>query len=121
MKKRWLMVIMLVVAMIGLAVSPAWADGPTNRTERAEVRFLEGMIDHHQMALDMAADCLEKAESESLRTVCQDIIDAQTTEIATMRGWLLVWYQVDYMSMPMSGMMDMMGMMGGDRMPGGMM
>jgi uncharacterized protein (DUF305 family) len=38
-----------------------------------------------------------------------------------MRGWLLVWYQIDYMSMPMSGMMDMMDMMGGDRMPGGMM
>src|SRR5512134_1428549 len=99
MKKRWLMVIMLVVAMIGMAVSPAWADGPTDRTGRAEVRFLEGMIDHHQMALDMANDCLTKATTESLRTLCQNVITDQSREIEIMRGWLLVWYGIDYQSM----------------------
>lgn len=122
--KRVLIALLAVVILLALAPG-ALADGPaTDRAGRAEVRFLEGMIDHHQMALDMAADCLDKAATESIRTLCQNIIDAQTAEIFTMRGWLLVWYQVDYMSMPMSGMMDMMGMMGGQPMGdmmGGMM
>ena len=28
---------------------------------------MEGMIDHHQMALDMAADCLKKAETAEIK------------------------------------------------------
>lgn len=97
------------------------ADGPiADRAGRAELRFLQGMIDHHQMALDMAADCLAKAVTPSVKTLCQAVIDAQSVEIKTMRGWLLVWYQVDYTPMPMSHMMGMMGgmNMGGMRMGG---
>lgn len=73
------------------------------------------MIDHHQMALDMAADCLEKATTESVVTLCQDVITAQSAEIEMMQGWLLDWYNIAYS--PMS-MMDMMGMMGMDMMGG---
>lgn len=73
---------------------------------------MQGMIDHHQMALDMAADCLERAETESVLALCQDIIDAQTAEIEMMQGWLLDWYNNQYEPMSMMNMMDM-GMMGG--------
>lgn len=98
------------------------ADGPADgRTARAEVRFLEGMIDHHQMALDMAGDCLLKAVTESVKTLCQNVITAQSKEIAEMRGYLLIWYQIDYMPMSMSHMMHMMGMMEGGMMKDGMM
>lgn len=98
------------------------ADGPIDgRIARSEVRFLEGMIDHHQMALDMAGDCLMKASTESVRTLCQKVITAQSKEIAEMRGYLLIWYQIDYMPMSMSHMMHMMGMMEGGMMKDGMM
>jgi uncharacterized protein (DUF305 family) len=115
MKKLYFLV--TVFSMLMLFVLPvASAEGPIEgRAGRAEVRFLEGMIDHHQMALDMAQDCLAKAQTESVLTKCQQIIDAQTAEIETMRGWLLSWYNIEYTPMPMNehmGMMDMMGMMG---------
>ena len=47
--------------------------------------------------------------SESVLTTCQSIIDAQTAEIATMQGWLLEWYNVDYKPHAMADMMEMMG------------
>jgi uncharacterized protein (DUF305 family) len=93
-----------------------------SRNERAEIRFLQGMVDHHQMALDMAADCLEKASTPSVMTVCESVIAAQSAEIELMQGWLLDWYNIAYEPMSMMEMLDMMEMsvMGGmDSMHGG--
>ncbi len=118
MCKRWIVAGTLIVIMMSLFAAPVWADGPTNRTERAEVRFLEGMIDHHAMALDMAHDCLEKAATPSVRDLCQNVITAQSREIEIMRGWLLVWYGIEYQPMSMMGMHHMMQ---GGMMQGGMM
>lgn len=84
----------LVVFMFAAAV---FADAPiSGRAGRAEVRFMEGMIDHHQMALDMAQDCLAKAESEAVQELCQAVIAAQTPEIEQMQNWLKDWYNVEY-------------------------
>lgn len=102
--KKWT-VVGLLLAVLLVAVGAATAQGLT-RDQRAEMRFMQGMIDHHQMALDMAADCLERAATESLVTLCQNIIDAQSAEIELMQGWLLAWYNNQYT--PMS-MMDMPG------------
>lgn len=111
MKKLWIVLSIVVLAFSAIAVPVTLADAPTEgRAGRAELRFLEGMIDHHQMALDMANDCLAKATTETVTTTCQNIVDAQTAEITLMQGWLLAWYNVDYS--PMS-MMDM-GMGGMD-------
>lgn len=112
MKKHGLIpgLMMLVLGLFALPMS--YADAPIDAREgRAEMRFLEGMIDHHQMALDMAADCLARAAAASVVTLCQNIITAQSAEIETMQGWLLHWYNIEYTPMPM---MDMMGMMGMD-------
>lgn len=71
------------------------------RGQRAELRFLEGMSDHHQMALDMANDCLANVEDSALLTLCNDIIEAQSAEIAQMQAWLLDWYNVEYTTISM--------------------
>lgn len=103
--------LLLVVVSVVFA-APLNADAPVDgRAGRAEVRFLEGMIDHHQMALDMAADCLEKASTEDVLALCQAVIDAQSAEIEMMQGWLLEWYGINYTPMSMMDMMDMMDMM----------
>lgn len=108
MKKLWIVLCLLALAVI--AAPAVLADAPVEgRAGRAEVRFLEGMIDHHQMALDMANDCLAKATTESVTTLCQNIIDAQSAEITHMQGWLLDWYNIDYSPMSMSDMAEMMG------------
>lgn len=110
--------LMLLCAVVGGAVV---ADGPVaGRVGRAEVRFLEGMIDHHQMALDMANDCLARATTEAVLTTCQNIIDAQTPEIATMQDWLLRWYNIAYAPVPMMSDEAMPGMDHGDHSMGGM-
>lgn len=109
-KHRWIAgLLVLVIAVFALPVS--YADSPVDGREgRAEMRFLEGMIDHHQMALDMADNCLERASTESVVTVCQNIINAQSAEIELMQGWLLDWYNIQYTPMSMADM-DMMHMM----------
>jgi uncharacterized protein (DUF305 family) len=85
--------------------SVVFADAPIEgRAGRAEERFMEGMIDHHQMALDMANDCLTRASDETVRALCQAVIDAQTPEIEMLQGWLLAWYGVTYAPMPMAQM-----------------
>ena len=112
MKTFRIIMSILVFSFTAFAL-PVLADAPVEgRIGRAELRFMEGMIDHHQMAIDMANDCLARTDiSEELRSECQMIIDSQQPEIEQMQAWLLAWYNVQYA--PMS-MMDMMGMMGDD-------
>lgn len=115
MKKQGFIAALLVLILAVFALPMISADSPVDGREgRAEMRFMQGMIDHHQMALDMAADCLERAETESVVTLCQNIIDAQSAEIEMMQGWLLDWYNIQYTPMSMMEMMgmDMMGGMG---------
>lgn len=51
--------------------------------------FVVGMIPHHQGAIDMAEQLLSSAQlSDALRPLAQDIIAAQSTEIAFMNSWL---------------------------------
>lgn len=56
-----------------------------------EAAFIDAMIPHHQSALEMAQIALERSERPELRAAAQEIIDAQTVEIAQMTGWLQEW------------------------------
>lgn len=52
--------------------------------------FLEGMIPHHQGAVDMAK-YLSGAKHPELRKMGEDIIKAQTAEIEQMKKWMTEW------------------------------
>ncbi len=52
--------------------------------------FLEGMIPHHQGAVEMA-QYLTGAKHPELRQMGLDIIAAQTKEIEQMRAWQVTW------------------------------
>ena len=108
-------VISFLMSFLVLTIVPSvFADAPVEgRIGRAELRFMEGMIDHHQMAIDMANDCLEREVSDALRAECQAVVDAQQPEIEQMQAWLLAWYNVQYAPMPMSDSMSS-GMAGMD-------
>ena len=115
MLRRLSLLLVMSGAILPLAAPSVYADAPmTGRVGRAEVRFMEGMVDHHQMAVDMADDCLMKATTDSVRTLCQNVIAAQTPEIGMLRGWLLEWYNVEYQTVPMptATMSEMGGMEG---------
>jgi uncharacterized protein (DUF305 family) len=56
--------------------------------------FIQEMIIHHEGAVAMAQQALQQARHSEIKVMAQDIIDAQTREITTMRGWLRSWYGI---------------------------
>lgn len=57
-----------------------------------DLRFIDGMIIHHQGALDMAQDALEKSQRPEMKKLADEIITAQNQEIAQMQQWRAAWY-----------------------------
>ena len=78
------------------AVTIASGPAPTKAQAKYEIDFLQSMIDHHMMAVMMAELCVEKAVHRELRSLCRDIIAAQSAEIEQMQGWLQEWYGITY-------------------------
>ena len=66
----------------------------TDESMPFDQRFLEAMISHHEGALHMAEMALTMSERDEIRTLAENIIAAQTTEIVQMQLWLTEWYGV---------------------------
>ena len=54
--------------------------------------FLREMIVHHEGAVLMAEEALESAKHQEIKTMAEDIIEAQTKEIQQMKDWQKKWY-----------------------------
>jgi len=78
--------------------------------EMFDRNFIANMIAHHQGAVDMAELALANAKHEELKTMANEIISAQETEITQMLQWQKDW---GYPSTSADNMMDhsAMGMM----------
>ena len=92
-----------------------------------DVTFAQGMIPHHQQAVEMATIALDPARSagSKVKDLATRIQGAQDPEIELMTGWLTEWGQpengmggrsVD--GKDMADMPDMEGMMTADEMTG---
>ena len=57
-------------------------------TGNSDVDFVQGMIPHHQGAIDMAKVQLQHGKDPELRKMAQKIISDQEKEIAEMQAWL---------------------------------
>lgn len=80
--------------------------------------FIEQMIPHHEDAITMAKLALEKAEHQEIKTLSQNIINSQSSEIDKMKEWYKNWYGRD---LPGSDVTSRRGMMSGGGMHMGMM
>ncbi|WP_405515455.1 DUF305 domain-containing protein [Streptomyces canus] len=82
-----------------------------------DVSFAQGMIPHHQQAIEMAELADGRAASTQVKDLAARVEKAQGPEITTMTGWLKSWDEKVPESMPgmdhsgMDGMAGMAGMM----------
>jgi len=82
-----------------------------------DVSFAQGMIPHHQQAVEMAELADGRAASPQVKDLAARVEKAQGPEISTMTGWLKTWDEKVPESMPgmdhsgMEGMEGMAGMM----------
>jgi uncharacterized protein (DUF305 family) len=57
-----------------------------------DLRFIDGMTPHHEGAVVMAQEALQKSQRPEIKQLAQAIIDAQQKEIAQMKEWRAAWY-----------------------------
>lgn len=93
------------------------ADAAANFND-ADVEFTQGMIPHHQQAVEMAELALDPATGASaeVQNLATQIRGAQGPEVAMMNGWMTAWGQSMPMDMGDSGMSATNGMMSADEM-----
>ncbi|GGN36650.1 MULTISPECIES: DUF305 domain-containing protein [Marinomonas] len=62
----------------------------TELTGDVDYDFVTGMVPHHQGAIDMATQLLASAQvSDKLKPLAEDVVAAQSSEIAFMQDWLV--------------------------------
>lgn len=58
-----------------------------------DLRFINGMIAHHEGAINMAQDALSKSKHPEIKQLAQEIATSQQAEIEQMKQWRQAWYQ----------------------------
>lgn len=79
-----------------------------------DVSFAQGMIPHHQQAVEMAELAADRSSSAEVKDLGARVEKAQGPEITTMTGWLKSWgakVPESMSGMDHSGMAGMAGMM----------
>lgn len=61
------------------------------RDKEFDLLFIEMMIPHHEGAITMSKDALEKSEHAEIKTLANQIIKAQEAEIKMMQEWKTKW------------------------------
>jgi len=84
-------------SMAGESVAVGQDDGHMNMDlgpadDRVDLRFIDAMVLHHEGAVLMAEEALEKTNRSEIRVLAEAIIEAQAVEIAQMRAWRTAWY-----------------------------
>jgi len=65
--------------------------GPANA--EFDLRFINAMVPHHEGALVMAKDALDKSKRPEIRQLAQAILTSQQAEIDQMKQWRKDWYK----------------------------
>ena len=109
----------LTLAVATLLVGCAGINGGDAPIDQA---FIDMMVPHHESAIAMANIAQERAEHDELRALADDIVAAQSTEIAQMKAWRQEWFESDN-TPPMEEMpmLPGMSMPAGHSMSGGTM
>lgn len=58
-----------------------------------DLAFIKHMIPHHEGAVKMAKDALQKSTKDEIKTLANAIIKAQESEVRQMKEWQTAWGQ----------------------------
>lgn len=105
---RWLVMVMTAVVLVACgrnsaAVAPTATVGhdmaghdmttmSMTSDSPYDALFIDSMIVHHQGAITMAQEALEKAQHTELKQFAQNVIMVQDGEITQMKVWRNNWY-----------------------------
>lgn len=90
------------------AMATPTADMDPDRAAELDQLYVDMMIPHHESIVALAQAALPRLTDERLTTIAQAIVDAQTAEVAELRGYRERFYgSADPMPMD-AHMMDMM-------------
>ncbi len=94
--------------------------GSSNLSDPYDLRFLDGMIVHHEMAIMMVRMMIGQSTHPELRDLGQRIVTGQQQQIDQMTAWRQQWYPTAPFNSMMGGMMTRgtTGMMGRGMMQG---
>jgi uncharacterized protein (DUF305 family) len=117
-----------VVVQPGAPGAPTKTLSPATRgtlppISSSDVEFMQGMIHHHQQAVEMTALIAAHTENKDLRSLGARISSSQSDEIKFMKRWLAARGEAVPASMPDMADMDMSSMnmsnQASNQMPGG--
>ncbi len=88
---------------------PPDTTGQAPQRSPADIEFMQGMIMHHEQAVEMTALIASHTENKDVRALGARISLSQSEEIKFMKRWLRLRGQAVSMSMPGMPEMDMSG------------
>ncbi len=110
-----------LLALVTFAIAASACNGITGDAP-IDRDFIDMMVPHHESAIAMAEIAQERAEHPELGQLADDIIGAQSAEIAQLKGWREEWFDSsDTPSMDEMPMLPGMSMPAGHSMSGGTM
>ena len=112
----------LMATLLVLGATAARTQAQATASTDPDLRFLDGMIAHHQGAIDEARAIEPKARRPEVRQLAAEIIKAQEAEIRQMREWRRAWFpNAPPAAAPSGGGMPMGGGAMGEMAHGGML
>jgi uncharacterized protein (DUF305 family) len=82
----------LMAMLLVIGAMAARAQAQATASTDPDLRFLDGMIAHHQRAIDEARAIEPKARRPEVKQLAADIIKAQAAEIRQMHEWRRAWF-----------------------------
>jgi uncharacterized protein (DUF305 family) len=64
----------------------------SSRARVFDQQFIDTMVQHHQLEIELARIALTRAQHDELRALAQEIVDSQTVEINDMQEWRQDWF-----------------------------
>lgn len=56
--------------------------------------FMEMMIEPHSTAIQEGTSCIQRAEHDELKNLCENIVSSQQQEIDQLQRWLAQWSNI---------------------------